>query len=132
MRKIYVLTFVTMDGVMQGPGGPEEDTSGGFHHGGWTVGYFDDFVAQEMGKEMGHKFDLLLGRRTYDIFASYWPHVNEPGADLINNATKYVATHRPLTTDWKKTVRFEVVRLRGQQRRSPRPPTFRERDRKLP
>ena len=107
MRKIYVLTFVTMDGVMQGPGGPEEDTSGGFHHGGWTVGYFDDFVAQEMGKEMGHKFDLLLGRRTYDIFASYWPHVNEPGADLINNATKYVATHRPLTTDWKKTVRLE-------------------------
>src|SRR6266516_7631363 len=107
MRKIYVLTFVSMDGVMQGPGGPEEDTSGGFHHGGWTVGYFDDFVAQEMGKEMGHKFDLLLGRRTYDIFASYWPHVNESGADLINNATKYVATHRPLTTDWKKTVRLE-------------------------
>ena len=102
MRKIYVLTFVTMDGVMQGPGGPEEDTSGGFRHGGWTVGYFDDFVAQEMGREMGHKFDLLLGRRTYDIFASYWPHVKGPVADPINNATKYVATHRPLTTDWKR------------------------------
>src|SRR2546429_9302836 len=107
MRKIYVLTFVTMDGVMQGPGGPEEDTSGGFHHGGWTVGYFDDFVAQEMGKEMGHKFDLLLGPRTYDIFASYLPPVNEPGADLINKATKYVATHRTLTTDSTKNLRLE-------------------------
>src|SRR5437667_4303869 len=110
MRKIYVLTFVTMDGVMQGPGAPEEDTSGGFRHGGWTVGYFDDAVGQEMGKEMGHQFDLLLGRRTYDIFASHWPRVTEPGADMgINKATKYVATNRPLATSWNGT----AVRLEG-------------------
>jgi dihydrofolate reductase len=110
MRNINVLTFVSMDGVMQGPGGREEDTSGGFSHGGWTVGYFDDVVGQEMGKEMGHKFDLLLGRRTYDIFASHWPQVPEPGADLgINKAAKYVATHRPLSTSWSDT----ATRLEG-------------------
>jgi dihydrofolate reductase len=110
MRKINVLTFVSMDGVMQGPGGPEEDTREGFSHGGWTVGYFDDAVGQEMGKEMGHPFDLLLGRRTYDIFAAHWPRVTEPGADLgINKAAKYVATNRPLPTDWNGT----AVRLDG-------------------
>jgi dihydrofolate reductase len=107
MRKINVLTFMTMDGIMQAPGGPEEDTSGGFRHGGWSVGYFDGFVGQEMAKEMGHKFDLLLGRRTYDIFASYWPHVNGPIGDPINNATKYVATNRPISKDWKDSVRLE-------------------------
>ncbi len=106
MRKINVLTFVSLDGVMQGPGGPEEDTSGGFRHGGWTVGYFDEFVGQEMGKQMGRKCYLLLGRRTYEIFASYWPHSNDPGAELINNATKYVATNRPLGKDWN-TIRLE-------------------------
>jgi len=109
MRKIYVLTFVTMDGVMQSPGGPEEDSSGGFRHGGWLVGYFDDHVGQEMAKEMGHEYAMLLGRRTYDILASHWPHSTDPGADLINKATKYVATHRPLATDWNKT----GVRLDG-------------------
>lgn len=109
MRKIYVLTFLTMDGVMQAPGGPEEDTGGGFRHGGWLVGYFDDFVGQQMGKQMGHEFDLLLGRRTYDIFASHWPHTTEPGAELINKANKYVATHRPLSTNWSGT----AVRLEG-------------------
>ena len=107
MRKIHVLTFLTMDGVMQGPGGPEEDTSSGFHHGGWSVGYFDDAVGEEMAKQMGHRFDLLLGRRTYDIFASHWPHVKGPLGDPINTATKYVATNRPLTKDWN------TVRLQG-------------------
>ncbi len=106
MRKLNVLTFLTMDGVMQGPGGPDEDTSGGFRHGGWSVGYFDDFVGQEMAKQMGHKFDLLLGRRTYEIFAGYWPHVKDGSGDPINNATKYVATNRPITKDWN-TVRLE-------------------------
>jgi dihydrofolate reductase len=107
MRKINVLTFMTMDGVMQAPGGPEEDTSGGFNRGGWSVGYFDEALGQEMGKEMGHPFDLLLGRRTYDIFAAYWPQQKDPGADALNNATKYVATNRPLGKDWKGTVRLE-------------------------
>jgi len=109
MRKIYVLTFVTMDGVMQSPGGADEDSSGGFRHGGWLVGYFDDHVGQEMAKEMGHEYAMLLGRRTYDILASHWPRSTDPGADLINKATKYVATHRPLATDWNKT----GVRLDG-------------------
>jgi dihydrofolate reductase len=106
MRKLNVLTFLSLDGVMQGPGGPEEDTSNGFRHGGWSVGYFDEAVGQEMGKQMGHKFDLLLGRRTYEIFKSYWPLVKDPTADSINNATKYVATNRPLATDWN-SVRLE-------------------------
>lgn len=106
MRNINVLTFLTMDGVMQGPGGPEEDTSNGFRRGGWSVGYFDEAVGQEMARQMGHPFDLLLGRRTYEIFASHWPRVKDPMADVINNATKYVATNRPLTKDWK-TVRLE-------------------------
>jgi len=106
MRKINVLTFVTMDGVMQGPGGPEEDTSNGFNRGGWSVGYFDEAVGKEMGKQMGEKFDLLLGRRTYEIFKSFWPQQKDPTGDAINGATKYVATNRPVGTDWN-TVRLE-------------------------
>ena len=110
MRKINVLTFLTLDGVMQAPGAPEEDTSNGFTSGGWSVGYFDAAVGQEMGKQMSHPFDLLLGRRTYDLFASHWPRVTEPGADLgINKAAKFVASHRPLASDWNKT----AVRLEG-------------------
>src|SRR5262245_13551461 len=104
MRKIYVLTFVTMDGVMQ------QDPADGFPHANWTEGYFDDGVTQAMKKQMlGHDFDLLLGRRTYDGFAPYWQQSTEPGADEINRATKYVATSRPLSTDWKGT----AVRLEG-------------------
>ncbi|HEY5447372.1 MAG TPA: dihydrofolate reductase family protein [Polyangia bacterium] len=106
MRKINVLTFMTMDGVMQGPGGPEEDTSNGFNRGGWSVGYFDEAVGKEMGKQMGEKFDLLLGRRTYEIFKSFWPQQKDPTGDAINGATKYVATNRPVGTDWN-TVRLE-------------------------
>ncbi len=106
MRKINVLTFVTMDGVMQGPGGPEEDTSNGFNRGGWSVGYFDEAVGKEMGKQMGEKFDLLLGRRTYEIFKSFWPQQTDPTGDAINSATKYVATNRPVGKDWN-TVRLE-------------------------
>src|SRR5262249_36865314 len=81
MRKINVLTFMTLDGVMQAPGGPEEDTSRGFTRGGWSVGYFDDALGQEMAKQMGYKFDLLLGRRTYEIFASYWPKVTDASGE---------------------------------------------------
>ena len=109
MRKIYVLTFVTLDGVMQAPGGPEEDTSNGFRHGGWLAPYFDDAGGAEMGRQMGHDFDMLLGRHTYDIFASYWPQHTGPVGDPINQAKKYVATHRPLDTDWSGT----AARLEG-------------------
>src|SRR5947208_258541 len=104
MRKLIVLTFVTLDGVMQAPGGPEEDSSGGFKYGGWSMPLFDDAVGQAMGEQMGHPFDLLLGRKTYDIFAGFWPKATDPTGDAINRATKYVVTHRPISTDWKKTV----------------------------
>jgi dihydrofolate reductase len=107
MRKLIVLTFLTLDGVMQAPGGPEEDPAGGFSYGGWTVPYFDEFLGEVMDKQMGRPFDLLLGRKTYEIFASYWPFQDneaDPGAAGINNATKYVASHKPIKTDWSKTV----------------------------
>lgn len=107
MRKLAVLTFVSLDGVMQAPGAPEEDTGGGFSHGGWSVGYFDDLLDEEMTQELSHPFDLLLGRRTYDIFASYWPHADGPAAKPLNDATKYVATHRPLPKEWQRSVRLE-------------------------
>ena len=88
MRKIIVLSFITLDGVMQAPGGPEEDPSGGFTYGGWTVPYFDEFLGNIMGEQMGRPFDLLLGRKTYEIFEAYWPHQTDPGAAGINNASE--------------------------------------------
>lgn len=100
MRKIIVLTFVTLDGVMQAPGGPEEDTSGAFKYGGWTVPYFDDFLGNVMGEQMGRPFDLLLGRKTFEIFASYWPQQESP----INEATKYVASNTLTKHEWSKSV----------------------------
>ena len=103
MRKIFVLTFITLDGVMQGPGGPTEDTSGDFTHGGWTVPYFDDFLGEVMTEQMSRPFDLLLGRKTYEIFASYWPHHPEEGAG-INEATKYVASNTLTKHEWEKSV----------------------------
>lgn len=102
MRKIIVLTFVSLDGVMQAPGGPQEDNSGGFSHGGWTVPYFDDFLGEEMGRQMGGPFDLLLGRKTFEIFASYWPQA-EGGDNPINQATKYVASNTLTDHEWQNT-----------------------------
>ena len=105
MRKIIVLSFVSLDGVMQAPGGPSEDTSGGFRYGGWAVPYFDEFSGKVMGEQMGHPFDLLLGRKTYDIFASYWPdHTDNPVGSGINRAKKFVASRSPLRSDWAGTV----------------------------
>jgi len=103
MRKIIVLTFVTLDGVMQGPGGPTEDTSGNFTLGGWTVPYFDEFLGNVMAEQMGQPFDLLLGRKTFEIFASYWPHHQEEGSG-INRATKFVASNTLTTHEWNKSV----------------------------
>jgi dihydrofolate reductase len=103
MRKITVLSFITLDGVMQGPGGPEEDTSGNFTHGGWTVPYFDEFLGDVMTEQMSQPFDLLLGRKTFEIFASYWPHHEEEGAE-INRATKYVASNTLTAHEWEKSV----------------------------
>ena len=106
MRKIIVLTFVSLDGVMQAPGGKGEDPSGGFDLEGWSVPYFDEELGKEMGKQLGLPFDLLLGRKTYDIFAAHWPRHPEEGAS-INNATKYVVGNEPIDTDWKETVQIK-------------------------
>jgi dihydrofolate reductase len=105
MRKIIVLTFVSLDGVMQGPGGPTEDPSGNFTVGGWTVPYFDEGLGQTMAEQMGQPFDLLLGRKTFEIFASYWPH-NESADFPINKATKYVASNTLTEHDWRDSVFF--------------------------
>jgi dihydrofolate reductase len=103
MRKIIVLTFLSLDGVMQGPGGPTEDTSGNFTLGGWTVPYFDEFLGTVMTEQMKQPFDLLLGRKTFEIFASYWPQHEEewPG---INQATKYVASLTMTSHEWENSV----------------------------
>ena len=102
MRKVIVLTFLSMDGVMQGPGGPEEDTSDGFKLGGWTVPYFDEFLGEVMTEQMGKPFDLLLGRKTFEIFATYWPH--QPAPNPLHEATKYVASKTMSSHDWQKSV----------------------------
>ena len=103
MRRLIVLSFVTLDGVMQAPGGPDEDRSGGFAYGGWVFPYFDDFLGKVMAEQMGRPFDLLVGRKTYEIFAAYWPHHKEdwPG---IDKATKYVVSHPPMQFEWERSV----------------------------
>jgi dihydrofolate reductase len=108
MRKLIVQTFVTLDGVMQAPGGPGEDDDGGFAYGGWSVNYWDDQMGQVMGEATSRPFAMVLGRRTYDIMAAYWPTApEETGAKVFNDATKYVATHRPLTPEWSNSVQIE-------------------------
>jgi dihydrofolate reductase len=102
MRKLVVLTFVSLDGVMQAPGGKGEDPSGGFALEGWTVPFFDESVGNEMGRQMSQPFDLLLGHKTYDIFATYWPQ--QAPDDPINQARKYVVSKKPVNTDWKETI----------------------------
>lgn len=108
MRRLIVTTFLTLDGVMQAPGGPEEDDSDGFAHGGWSVNYWDDRMGQVMGGIMGKPFDLLLGRKTYDIFAAYWPHApEEEGAKPLNDATKYVVSRGHPALEWGPSVLIE-------------------------
>ncbi len=106
MRKLVVLTFISLDGVMQAPGGPEEDTSGSFKFGGWTVPYWDDFSGDVMSEQMSMPFDLLLGRKTYDIFASYWPFQDEDVSPTVpfNKATKYVVSDSSPTLSWENSV----------------------------
>ena len=105
MRKLIVGTFLTLDGVMQAPGGPEEDDSDGFTLGGWSVNYWDDKMAQVMGESMSSRFDLLLGRKTYDIFAAYWPNApEEAGGKPLNDATKYVVSRGHPKLEWSESV----------------------------
>lgn len=131
MRKIVTMAFVSLDGVMQAPGGPEEDPSGGFEHGGWTAPLFDEVAGAAVDDVFSQPFDLLLGRKTYDIFAGHWPLVpldpaargydegNAQIARLFNGVTKYVATHRPDSLRWQNSEALGgdvVARLRELKR----------------
>jgi dihydrofolate reductase len=108
MRKLSVNTFLTLDGVMQAPGGPGEDDEGDFAFGGWSVNYWDDKMGEVMTEAMSSPFDLLLGRKTYEIFAAYWPHAtDEPGAKPLNDAKKYVASRTLTSVDWANSVLIE-------------------------
>ncbi|WP_374372622.1 dihydrofolate reductase family protein [Tabrizicola sp.] len=100
MRKIRIIEHISLDGVIQGPGGPEEDPANGFNHGGWAFPHHDAEGGAAIDRAQGVGFDLLLGRKTYDIFGSYWPKHKGPMADSLNGAKKFVATHRPDSLDW--------------------------------
>jgi dihydrofolate reductase len=103
MRKLVVNTFVSLDGIMQAPGGPEEDPTGGFDQGGWSVSFWDEQMMQSMTEFMAKPFDLILGRKTYEIFAAYWPHTDESGAAELNRATKHVASGTLDTLEWENS-----------------------------
>lgn len=123
MRKIVVLEFLTLDGVMQAPGGPDEDTSGGFKYGGWTAPYFDDFAGQIMAKQMKQPFSLLLGRKTFQIFAGYWPE-HEDQWSGINDVTKYVVSTTTSSSDWHNSefINDNVVERLTQLKKEDGPP----------
>lgn len=108
MRKLIAITQVTLDGVMQAPGGPEEDPSNGFTHGGWAMPFMDDAGGRAVGEIIAREFDMLLGRRTYEIFASYWPNQRDHAiANAFNKATKYVVTRSLDRFDWEKSQRID-------------------------
>ena len=120
MRKIIAITQLTLDGIMQAPGGPEEDPRSGFTHGGWAMPFLDEAVKQALDETVASEFDLLLGRRTYDIFAGYWPHQGDNSVTKgFDRAVKYVVTHRPGQLSWKTSrpiggdVAGEVRRLKA-------------------
>jgi dihydrofolate reductase len=107
MRKITASTFVSLDGVMQAPGGPTEDPSGGFPYGGWLPPFFDDTVGQFVGEAMGQDYDLLLGRRTYEIFAAHWGHSGDEMGTLFTAIAKYVAAGPETPLNWNNSHRLE-------------------------
>jgi dihydrofolate reductase len=109
MRQLVVQSFVTLDGVMQAPGGPEEDDEGGFAYGGWSVNYWDDQMGQVMDEATSRPFAMVLGRRTFDIMSAYWPTAPaEAGGKVFNEATKYVASRsRPNLEAWSNSVHIE-------------------------
>lgn len=121
MRKLVVNTFITLDGVMQAPGGPEEDTTGNFKYGGWSFHYWDEMMNKVMDEFMGKPFELLLGRKTYEIFAAHWPYVeNDPVADKFNATKKYVVSRTLNKVNWsnsfliKNNVVQEIGKLKEQ------------------
>ena len=107
MRKVRFAGFISIDGVMQGPGGPEEDTTGGFTFGGWVWPHFDDVSGELMGEAMGEDYDLLLGRRTYEIFAAYWPTMDDAIGRTFNAIDKYVSAGPETPMDWSHSYRLE-------------------------
>jgi dihydrofolate reductase len=119
MRNLIVLEHISIDGVIQAPGGPEEDTSNGFAYGGWSGPYSDEILGAALGKRMNSPFDLLLGRKTFDIWEQYWPkHADEwPG---VNTATKYVASNTRTSSQWQPSVFLngdiaeKVAKIKGQ------------------
>jgi dihydrofolate reductase len=122
MRKIIAITQVTLDGVMQAPGGPEEDPENGFTHGGWAMPFVDDAVMQALNETVTGRFDMLLGRKTYEVFAAYWPYQGDnPVTKGYNKATKYVVTRCPAQLDWKESQKIsgdivdEVRRLKASE-----------------
>jgi dihydrofolate reductase len=120
MRKVIAAVFLSLDGVMQAPGGPDEDPTGAFKPGGWTFHYWDDAMGQAMGKTLGEPFDLLLGRKTYEIFAAHWPELKgDAVSDKFNAVTKYVATASTVPLTWQNSVALhdvavDVARLKQQ------------------
>ncbi|HEV7123710.1 MAG TPA: dihydrofolate reductase family protein [Rhodanobacter sp.] len=121
MRKLIVGAMVSLDGIMQAPGAPQEDPTGGFRYGGWVAPLADEASGEEIGKMFGQPFDLLLGRKTYEIFAGYWPYAADESPDSIagkfNSVTKYVATRKGLDLTWKESVALhdastDVARLK--------------------
>ena len=121
MRNLVVQTFMTLDGVMQAPGGPEEDPTGGFTHGGWSVPHWDDVMGEVVGEAMGKPFDLVLGRKTYEIFAAHWPYAEGPTAEMLNSAAKHVASTTLDKLEWNNSTVIEgdvptgVARLKEQE-----------------
>ncbi|HUP67676.1 MAG TPA: dihydrofolate reductase family protein [Sphingomicrobium sp.] len=115
MRRIVGAAFTSLDGVIQGPGGPSEDPTGGFRHSGWLPPVGDDSINDKIGELFGRPFDLLLGRRTYEIFAAYWPYASDEMADIrdpFNACTKYVVTHRDVPLQWENSQRVTIESLR--------------------
>jgi dihydrofolate reductase len=122
MRKIRGSLFVSLDGVIQAPGGPSEDPTGGFAYGGWVAGMFDEDVGEAIDGVLTPPYDLLLGRRTYDIFAAYWPYhdgEDAPIADAFNAATKHVLSRHDIALDWANSQRLggvdEVAALKASE-----------------
>jgi dihydrofolate reductase len=113
VRKLVVNTFITLDGVMQAPGGPEEDPTGDFNYGGWSFNYWDGLMGQVMSESMEKPFELLLGRKTYEIFAAHWPFMkDDPVAELFNKINKYVVSKSLEEVDWKNSflIKNDIVR----------------------
>jgi dihydrofolate reductase len=127
MRKLIINAFVTLDCVMQAPGGPEEDPTGNFKYGGWSVNYWDEMMMKVMDESLPEKFDLLLGRKTYEIFAAHWPFVkndpdklNQMAADKLNGAKKYVVSKTLSKADWQNSILIrnnvpkEIAKIKNQ------------------